>query len=70
MSAAEDGRTCRALTGLHLLSGDTVDDAEKPRCGGQRGTLVQTSSSTLGMMTPKEFRRVATAMGNHKRNSM
>jgi hypothetical protein len=70
MSAAEDGRTCRALTGLHLLSGDTVDDAEKPRSDGRKDTLMQTSSPTLGMITPKEFRKVAKAMGNHKRNSM
>jgi hypothetical protein len=46
VSAAEDGRTCRALTGLHLLRGGTDDDVEKAPGNGRRDTLVEMDAFT------------------------
>lgn len=44
LSAAEDGRTCRALTGMHLLSAGIVCAAEKRERGGRNDTVIEMGS--------------------------
>ncbi|KAI4942201.1 hypothetical protein J4E91_010175 [Alternaria rosae] len=66
VSAAEDGRTCRALTGLHLLSGGTEGDAEKAQSGGRRDTLIETDT----FATTKEMKRLMKGLRDSKRNTM
>jgi hypothetical protein len=67
VSAAEDGRTCRALTGLHLLSAGTVDDVEKARSCGRRDTVIEMDHFVRGIATPKEVKKVKKAVGRDKR---
>jgi hypothetical protein len=70
VSAADDGRTCRALTGLHLLSGGAVDDVEKAPDPGRRDTLIEMNHFVRTIATPKELRKVKKAIGSDKRHTM
>jgi hypothetical protein len=70
LSAAEDGRTCRSLTGLHLLTGGSVDDAEKAQVGGRRDTLIEMNHFVRGVATPKELKKVRKAVGSDPRHTM
>ena len=70
VSAADDGRTCRALTGLHLLSGGTVDDVEKAQVGGRRDTLIEMNHFVQGIATPRELKEMKKAVGSDKRHTM
>jgi hypothetical protein len=67
VSAAENGRTCRALTGLHLLSAGTVDDVEKAPSRGRRDTVIEMDHFVRGIATPKEVKKVKKAVGRDKR---
>ncbi|KAI4635274.1 uncharacterized protein J4E87_000224 [Alternaria ethzedia] len=66
MTAADDERTCRTLTGLHLLSGGTEGDVEKAQRGGRRDTLIESDA----FATTKEMKRLMKGLGNSKRNTM
>ncbi|KAI4627771.1 hypothetical protein J4E85_000075 [Alternaria conjuncta] len=66
MTAAEDERTCRTLTGLHLLSGGTEGDVEKAQRGRRRDTLIESDA----FATTKEMKRLMKGLGNSKRNTM
>jgi hypothetical protein len=51
ISVADNMRTCRALTGLHLLSEDTENDKEKARSGERRDTVVEMDASAPRITT-------------------
>jgi hypothetical protein len=44
LSAAEDGRACRALTSTHILRANVMDAAEKREHRGRNDTLVEMNS--------------------------
>ncbi|KAG9193178.1 hypothetical protein G6011_03213 [Alternaria panax] len=67
---AEDTGTCRALTGLHLLNGDTDDDMEKVRGNGPRDTLLELNAPSPPTPTAKDVKRLRRGLGNSKRNTM
>jgi hypothetical protein len=70
MSAAEDGRTCRSLTGLHLLSGGTGNDVEKARSGGRRDTLVEMDAFSPRIANTIKMKELRKGLGNSKRNTL
>jgi hypothetical protein len=67
ISSEEDGRTCRILTGLHLLSGSTDDDVEKAQGNGRRATLVEMHGFSPRDTTAKEMKKLRKGLGNSKR---
>ncbi|KAF1942306.1 hypothetical protein EJ02DRAFT_345713 [Clathrospora elynae] len=69
MSASEDRRICRALTGLHLLNSGTGIDEEKSD-DGRRDTLVDGGDVLGRMATPKERRNLRKGLGRNWRHTM
>jgi hypothetical protein len=72
VSAAEDGRTCRALTGTYLLRGGAGDDEEKSLSGdgvARRDTMIDTSNLLQGIATRKERKKIKGELGTNKRHT-
>ncbi|KAF7680558.1 hypothetical protein GT037_002209 [Alternaria burnsii] len=65
-SAAEDARTCRIWTGLHVLRRGTDDDLQNCRSNKRRDTLAATNEFPPRVATAKEMER----LGSSKRNTI
>jgi hypothetical protein len=65
-SAAEDARTCRTWTGLHVFRRGTDDDLKNCRGNRRRDALAATNEFPPRVATAKEMER----LGSSKRNTM
>ncbi|KAA8618050.1 hypothetical protein PtrSN002B_000931 [Pyrenophora tritici-repentis] len=72
LSAAEDARTCRALTGLHLLTIAVAEEEEEKNRqeGERRDTLVESSRYSQRIAVPKAAKKAKKAWGPTKRNTV
>ncbi|CAE7186032.1 hypothetical protein PTNB73_06466 [Pyrenophora teres f. teres] len=73
LTAAEDARTCRALTGLHLLTIAVAEEEEEEKNTPdeeRRDTLVESNTFSQRIAVPKAAKRAKKGWGASKRNTM
>jgi hypothetical protein len=70
--AAEDGRTCRALTDTYLLRGGTIGDEEKSPSGDgdtRRDMTMDAPELLQGIPTRNERKNIRGGLGTDKRHT-
>ncbi|KAF1829235.1 hypothetical protein BDW02DRAFT_177731 [Decorospora gaudefroyi] len=70
VSAAEDRRNCRALTGGYLLGGMAVDGGGKKRDGRRRDTLIEMNDFARRVGPTLRLKRGKRGLGNGGRHSI
>ena len=75
LSAAEDARTCRALTGLHLLTiavseEDVKNRKKKAQDEERRDTLVESNTLSQRIAAPRATKKAKKGWEVIKRNTM
>ena len=74
LSAAEDARTCRALTGLHLLTIAAAEEDDKNRKEAQdeewRDTLVESNTFSQRIAAPRVAKKAKKGWEVIKPNTM